>query len=109
MFDDYLVVYKYLGDLMFYVTGDGEENELILYAVLQAFYESISMLLRYACQWRRVACDQPPSLLVLTQACIRALLVDSAAEWMHGVHAPHMPVSVPCSRVHSASALSNTI
>ena len=46
MFDDALVVYKCLGDLMFYVTGGQEESELILYSVLQAFYESVSILLR---------------------------------------------------------------
>jgi hypothetical protein len=48
MFDDVLVVYKCLGDLMFYVTGGQDENELILYSVLQAFYESVSILLRCA-------------------------------------------------------------
>jgi coatomer subunit zeta len=46
MFDDVIVVYKFFGDLMFYVTGSQDENELILYTVLQAFYESISLLLR---------------------------------------------------------------
>ncbi len=48
MFDSYVVVYKFLGDLMFYVTGSQDENELILYTVLQAFYESVSVLLRSA-------------------------------------------------------------
>lgn len=48
MFDNVIVVYKTLGDLMFYVTGSHEENELILYTVLQGFYESVSLLLRYA-------------------------------------------------------------
>jgi hypothetical protein len=46
LFDDVIVVYKFLGDLMFFVTGTQDENELILYQVLQAFYESISLLLR---------------------------------------------------------------
>lgn len=46
MFDNYIMVYKYLGDLMFYVTGSQDENELILFTVLQAFYESVSVLLR---------------------------------------------------------------
>jgi len=46
MVDNYVMVYKYLGDLTFYVTGSQEENELILYSVLQAFYESVSLLLR---------------------------------------------------------------
>lgn len=46
MFDNVVVVYKYIGDLMFYVTGSLDENELILYTVLQAFYESVTILLR---------------------------------------------------------------
>ena len=46
MFDDVIVVYKFCGDLMFFVTGSQAENELILYAVLQAFVESITLLLR---------------------------------------------------------------
>ena len=62
MFDNFIVVYKCLGDLMFYVTGSQDENELILYSVLQAFYESISLLLRcpsHACTrataWKHTA------------------------------------------------------
>lgn len=47
MFDDVVVVYKFIGDLMFFVTGSQDENELILYQVLQGFYEAISLLLRY--------------------------------------------------------------
>eukprot|EP00798_Chlamydomonas_sp_ICE-L_P022998 gene22998-30186_t len=46
LFDDNIAVYKYVGDLMFYVTGSQDDNELILYAVLQAFFESVSVLLR---------------------------------------------------------------
>mmetsp|Transcript_13669 Transcript_13669/g.36962 ORF Transcript_13669/g.36962 Transcript_13669/m.36962 type:complete len:183 (+) Transcript_13669:107-655(+) len=54
MVDNYVMVYKYLGDLMFYVTGSQEENELILYSVLQAFYESVSLLLRQQVEKRTV-------------------------------------------------------
>ena len=48
MFDNVVVVYKFFGDLMFFVTGSQDENEIILYTVLQAFFESISLLLRCA-------------------------------------------------------------
>ena len=48
MFDDVVVVYKFLGDLMFFVSGDQDENEVVLLSVLQAFYESITLLLRWA-------------------------------------------------------------
>ena len=51
MFDNYIVTYKFVGDLMFFVTGSQDENELVLYTVLQAFYESVSLLLRYV-MWR---------------------------------------------------------
>jgi len=46
MFDDYVVVFKALGDLIFYVTGAVSENELVLCAALQALFESVSLLLR---------------------------------------------------------------
>ncbi|KAK1324241.1 Coatomer subunit zeta-1 [Acorus calamus] len=46
MFDDYIVVYKFVQDLHFFVTGGSEENELILASVLQGFYDAIGLLLR---------------------------------------------------------------
>lgn len=54
MFDDVVVVYKFIGDLMFYVTGHQAENEVILAAVLQGFYDSISLLLRNAVEKKTV-------------------------------------------------------
>lgn len=47
MFDNHIVCFKTLGDLTFYVTGSQDDNELILYSVLQAFYESVNLVLRY--------------------------------------------------------------
>ena len=46
MFDEGIVFYKVIGDLMFYVTGSRDENELILSSVLTALYESVTLLLR---------------------------------------------------------------
>ncbi|GAQ81839.1 intracellular transport protein [Klebsormidium nitens] len=46
MFDGYIVVYKFIADLHFYVTGGDDENELILVTVLQAFFDAVSLLLR---------------------------------------------------------------
>ena len=48
MFDSNIVLYKFVQDLHFYVTGGEDENELILAAVLQGFFDSISLLLRYS-------------------------------------------------------------
>ncbi|KAI5007250.1 coatomer subunit zeta-3-like [Hordeum vulgare subsp. vulgare] len=46
MFDGYIVVYKFIQDLHFFVTGGDEENELILASVLQGFSDAVGVLLR---------------------------------------------------------------
>ncbi|GAB5029423.1 nonclathrin coat protein zeta2-cop [Nannochloropsis oceanica] len=46
MMDNFTVVFRSGSDAHFYVVGDGNENELILATVLDAFHEAISMLLR---------------------------------------------------------------
>ncbi|KAM0821574.1 hypothetical protein ACQ4PT_072098 [Festuca glaucescens] len=46
MFDGYIVVYKFIEDLHFFVTGGEEENELILASVLQGFSDAVGILLR---------------------------------------------------------------
>lgn len=46
MFDGYIVVYKFVQDLHFFVTAGDDENELVLATVLQGFYDAIVNLLR---------------------------------------------------------------
>ncbi|KQK10497.1 hypothetical protein BRADI_2g54480v3 [Brachypodium distachyon] len=46
MFDGYIIVYKFIQDLHFFVTGGDEENELILASVLQGFSDAVGLLLR---------------------------------------------------------------
>ena len=47
MFENNIVVYKFVQDLHFFVTGGEEENELILATVLQGFFDAVGLLLRY--------------------------------------------------------------
>lgn len=47
MFENNIVVYKFVQDLHFYVTGGEDENELILATVLQGFFDAVDILLRY--------------------------------------------------------------
>eukprot|EP00878_Enallax_costatus_P037664 GHUV01042569.1.p1 GENE.GHUV01042569.1~~GHUV01042569.1.p1 ORF type:complete len:150 (+),score=36.73 GHUV01042569.1:186-635(+) len=77
MFDDYLVVYKCLGDLMFYVTGSDNENELILYAVLQAFYEATSALLRQQVDKKTVLENLDLVLLVMDEIVDGGLILET--------------------------------
>ena len=46
MFDNVVVVYRVVNDLIFLVTGDQDENEIIVSSVLNGFYDSIHHLLR---------------------------------------------------------------
>ncbi|XP_058193936.1 coatomer subunit zeta-1-like [Rhododendron vialii] len=46
MFDNYIVVYKFVQDLHFFVIGADVENELFLATVLQGFIDAVSFLLR---------------------------------------------------------------
>jgi len=46
MLDGYIVVYKFVQDLHFFVTAGDDENELIFVTVLQGFYDAIGNLLR---------------------------------------------------------------
>ena len=47
MFDGYIVVYKFIQDLHFFVVGGDDENGLILAAVLQGFFDAVGLLLRF--------------------------------------------------------------
>lgn len=58
--DNNLVLYKFSGDLMFLVTVSQEENELLMYTVLEGFHESISLLLRQVSS--SVRPSRPPSV-----------------------------------------------
>lgn len=46
MYDGRLAVYKHSLDLIFYIIGNPDENELMLYAALNAFSDAVHLLLR---------------------------------------------------------------
>jgi hypothetical protein len=77
MFDDVIVVYKFFGDLMFFVTGSQDENELILYTVLQAFYESISLLLRGAVEKKTVLENLDLVLLAMDETVDKGVILET--------------------------------
>jgi hypothetical protein len=67
LFDGYIVVYKFVHDLHFFVTAGDDENELILANVLHGFSDSVGLLLRlsifcyycmcsYLCMWLFLTC-----------------------------------------------------
>lgn len=49
LLENNIVIYKFVQDLHFFVTGGDDENELILASVLQGFFDAVTLLLRYSC------------------------------------------------------------
>lgn len=79
MFDDVVVVYKFIGDLMFYVSGAGGENEVILASVLSGFYDSISLLLRNAVEKKTVLENLDLVLLAMDEIVDGGLILETDA------------------------------
>ncbi|CAK0787834.1 hypothetical protein CVIRNUC_011056 [Coccomyxa viridis] len=77
MFDEVVVVYKFIGDLMFFVTGSQDENELILYQVLQGFYEAVSLLLRNAVEKKTVLENLDLVLLVMDETVDGGVILET--------------------------------
>jgi coatomer subunit zeta len=46
LYDNKVVIFKTEGDVMFYVVGGAEENEILLYNVVLALRDSLAILLR---------------------------------------------------------------
>ncbi|CAJ2663587.1 coatomer subunit zeta-3-like protein [Trifolium pratense] len=46
LLENNIIVYKFVQDLHFFVTGGDDENELILSSVLQGFFDAVTLLLR---------------------------------------------------------------
>eukprot|EP00199_Chlamydomonas_sp_CCMP681_P006377 CAMPEP_0119108756 /NCGR_PEP_ID=MMETSP1180-20130426/15641_1 /TAXON_ID=3052 ORGANISM="Chlamydomonas cf sp, Strain CCMP681" /NCGR_SAMPLE_ID=MMETSP1180 /ASSEMBLY_ACC=CAM_ASM_000741 /LENGTH=185 /DNA_ID=CAMNT_0007094409 /DNA_START=144 /DNA_END=701 /DNA_ORIENTATION=- len=80
MLDSNIMVYKYLGDLMFYVVGSQDENELILYTILQAFYESISILLRQQVEKKTVLENLDLALLAMDEIVDGGVILETDAQ-----------------------------
>lgn len=77
MFDDVIVVYKFIGDLMFYVVGHSDENEIVLSSVLVGFYDSVSMLLRNAVEKKTVLENLDLVLLAMDELVEGGLILES--------------------------------
>jgi hypothetical protein len=77
MLDNALVVYKFIGDLMFYVLGDVDENEIILADVLVGFYDSITLLLRNAVEKKTVLENLDLVLLAMDEIVEGGLILET--------------------------------
>ena len=70
LLDNIVSVYKTGLDTMIFVVGDASENELILTAVLDALYDSLSILLRDQLE-KRLLLDNVDMLMLCMDELVR--------------------------------------
>ncbi|KAI9297374.1 coatomer protein [Neoconidiobolus thromboides FSU 785] len=54
LYDGNVVLFRYFPDIIVYVVGDAEENELLLNSVLEAFSDSVASILRAPLEKRSI-------------------------------------------------------
>ncbi|KAJ6715189.1 ZETA-COAT PROTEIN [Salix viminalis] len=106
MFDNNIVLYKFVQDLHFYVTGGEDENELILAAVLQGFFDSVSLLLRGNVDKREALENLDLIFLCLDEIVERGMILETDANVIAGkVAVNSMDPTAPLSEQTIGQAL----
>uniref|UniRef100_A0A6M2EPY6 Coatomer subunit zeta n=1 Tax=Populus davidiana TaxID=266767 RepID=A0A6M2EPY6_9ROSI len=106
MFDSNIVIYKFVQDLHFYVTGGEDENELILSAVLQGFFDSVSLLLRSNVDKREALENLDLIFLCLDEIVERGMILETDANVIAGkVAVNSMDPTAPLSEQTIGQAL----
>ncbi|KAJ8756212.1 hypothetical protein K2173_024759 [Erythroxylum novogranatense] len=106
MFDCHVVVYKFVQDLHFYVTGGDDENELILAAVLQGFFDAVALLLRSNVDKREALENLDLIFLCLDEIVERGMVLETDASVIAGkVAINSMDPTAPLSEQTISQAL----
>ncbi|TXG68521.1 hypothetical protein EZV62_003456 [Acer yangbiense] len=77
--DDNIIVYKFVQDLHFFVTGSVEENELLLSSVLQGFFDAVTLLLRNNVDNREALKNLDLIFLCLDEIVDRGIILETDA------------------------------
>ena len=77
MFDDIVVVFKAIGDAIFYVVGFADENEVVMANVLAGFYESVTLLLRNAVEKKTILENLDLILLAMDEIIEGGLVLET--------------------------------
>ncbi|KAL3351920.1 hypothetical protein AABB24_020151 [Solanum stoloniferum] len=89
MFDSNIIVYKFVQDLHFFVTGGDDENELILATVLQGFYDAVTLLLRSNVEQREALENLDLILLCLDEIVDGGMILETDGSVIAGKVASH--------------------
>ncbi|KAA8540274.1 hypothetical protein F0562_024163 [Nyssa sinensis] len=107
MFENYIVVYKFIQDLHFFVTGGEDENELILASVLQGFFDSVTLLLRNNVEKMEALENLDLILLCLDEIVDGGMILETDVNNIAGKVATHsMDAGAPLSEQAHFTSLS---
>ncbi|KAK3007446.1 hypothetical protein RJ639_014993 [Escallonia herrerae] len=106
MFENNIVIYKFVQDLHFFVTGGDDENELILATVLQGFFDAITLLLRNNVDQREALENLDLILLCLDEIVDGGMILETDGNIIAGKVATHsMDDGAPLSEQTITQAL----
>ncbi|THH05465.1 hypothetical protein EW145_g4774 [Phellinidium pouzarii] len=77
LYDGHLAVYKHSPDLIFYIIGDAEQNELMLSLALNSFYDALSVLLHNQIEKRAVLESYDLVMLCLDETIDDGIIVET--------------------------------
>ncbi|KAG6428400.1 hypothetical protein SASPL_112651 [Salvia splendens] len=89
MVENNIIVYKFIQDLHFFVTGGDEENELILATVLQGFFDAVTLLLRNNVDQREALENLDMILLCLDEIVDGGIILETDSSIIAGKVATH--------------------
>lgn len=107
LYSNHLVVYKSSIDLVFYVVGREEENELILQLALTSVFDAASMLLKHQVEKRSVLENLDLVVLALDEAIDDGYVLLLALNDQWSIHA--VPTSLAKHRVSSVTLADFTV
>ncbi|KAL6585170.1 Coatomer subunit zeta-1 [Orobanche minor] len=89
MLENNIIVYKFVQDLHFFVTGGDDENELILATVLQGFVDAVTLLLRNNVEVREALENLDLILLCLDEIVDGGIVLETDGSIIAGKVASH--------------------
>uniref|UniRef100_A0A3Q7FXH8 Coatomer subunit zeta n=1 Tax=Solanum lycopersicum TaxID=4081 RepID=A0A3Q7FXH8_SOLLC len=106
MFENNIIVYKFVQDLHFFVTGGDDENELVLATVLQGFYDAVTLLLRNNVDQREALENLDLILLCLDEIVDGGMVLETDGNTIAGKVSSHnMDDGAPLSEQTITQAL----
>ncbi|KAF7149510.1 hypothetical protein RHSIM_Rhsim02G0154700 [Rhododendron simsii] len=89
MLESNIVVYKFVQDLHFFVTGGEDENEVILANVLQGFFDAVGLLLRGNVEKKEALENLDLILLCIDEIIDGGIVLETDANLIAGKVATH--------------------